>query len=153
MDVGRRCCTASLRDGSVASDKRHLHGFSLLELMVTLAIAAILAAIAYPSYQDSLRKGRRADGHTALVDIAARQEQYFLDNKTYASTMTALGFSANPANSPEEFYQIRVKAAAASCPITTCFLLEGAPRRAQVNDSCGTLSIDSLGEKLPTNCW
>jgi len=128
-------------------------GFTLLELMIAVVIIGILAAVAYPAYEDALRKGRRADGHVSLINHASKQEQYFLENKSYARTMTNIGGSANPAPSADAYYTISVKAATLACPIATCFILEAAPAGAQSNDSCGTLSINSLGEKAPNNCW
>ncbi len=62
-------------------------GFSFLELMITVAVAAIIAAIAVPSYQEHTRKSRRAAATAALIDATSRQEQFFLDNKTYTTTI------------------------------------------------------------------
>lgn len=130
-------------------------GFSLIELMIALAIMAIVAAIALPAYQGSIHKGRRGEAHAALTDTAARQEQYFLDNKSYATTMTALGFSANPTTTEKGHYQVSVVAATVACPITTCYQLQAAPQGGQSTDSCGTLGLSSLGAKTPTTtgCW
>src|SRR2546430_1240950 len=58
-------------------------GFTLIELMITVVVIAILAAIAYPSYQDHLRKGRRASAQAFMVDAANRQQQYLLDARNY----------------------------------------------------------------------
>lgn len=131
-------------------------GFSLIELMIALAIIAILAAIALPAYQDSMRKGRRAEAQAALMDSAARQEQYFLDNKTYSTTMTALGFSANPMTTEKGHYQIEVvdPDTTPACPITTCFQMNAEPQGSQESDSsCVLISLSSLGVKSPTVCW
>lgn len=128
-------------------------GFTLLELMIAVVIIGILAAVAYPAYEDALRKGRRADGHVTLVNYAGKQEQYFLENKSYANTMTNIGGSANPAPSADGYYSISIKAATPACPIAICFVLEAAPAGAQSHDSCGTLSINTLGGKTPNNCW
>ena len=66
---------------------RRVLGFTLIELMITLAVIAILTAIAYPSYQDYIRRGIRSQGQQFLSDIAQRQEQYFLDQRLYATLL------------------------------------------------------------------
>jgi type IV pilus assembly protein PilE len=66
-------------------------GFTLIELMIVLLILAVLSAVALPAYQDSGRKTGRAAAKGALMDVAMRQEQFFINNKSYAGTLTALG--------------------------------------------------------------
>ena len=68
--------------------RRAAGGFTLIEVMVTVAIVAILAAIAYPSYRDYVLRGRLADATTGLATMRANMERYFQDNRTYKSTGT-----------------------------------------------------------------
>jgi type IV pilus assembly protein PilE len=66
---------------------RKARGFTLIELMVTVAIVAILAAVAYPSYQNQVKRGRRAAAQAHLMDIAQRQQEYLLDGRGAASLL------------------------------------------------------------------
>ena len=67
-------------------------GFTLIELMIAVAIVGILAAVALPSYQRSIMKGRRVDAKAATLDLAAREERYFSVNNTYTNSAVSLGF-------------------------------------------------------------
>lgn len=69
---------------------RGARGFTLIELMIAVAVIAILVAIAYPTYQSQLRKGSRAAAQSAMLQIADRQAQYLLDARNYAVGPTAL---------------------------------------------------------------
>lgn len=75
---------------------RRSSGFTLIELMIAVAIVAILAAVAYPSYQDSVTKGRRAEGRTALLQLLQQQERFITQRNTYScfSTNTSTGATA-----------------------------------------------------------
>ena len=79
--------------GSTRSARR---GFTLIELMIVVAIVAILAAIAYPSYQDSILKGRRAEARTAMLELMQQQERYMTQRGTYLAFSNAAGVT-NPA--------------------------------------------------------
>lgn len=135
---------------------RSASGFSLIELMIAITVVGILAGIALPSYHSYVMKTRRTDGQAALMTALVKQEQYFLDNKTYAGSMTDLGYKADPAPTDEGFYKIQVLAAGAT---VTTFTLEAVPQGAQATDPCGTLTLTHLGVKGRTGsedlkqCW
>lgn len=75
-------------------------GFTLIEIMIVLAIVGILSAIAFPAYQDYVKRGKLADGFSALSDWSLRMEQFNQDNRTYLNTAgTACGVAAPTANS------------------------------------------------------
>ena len=70
-------------------------GFTLIELMVVVAIVGILAAIAYPSYLDQVRKGRRAEAQALLMELAQRQQNFLMIRRRYASSLQELGYAGN----------------------------------------------------------
>jgi type IV pilus assembly protein PilE len=139
-------------------------GFTLIELMIVVAIVGILAAIAYPSYQEySLRAGR-ADGKAKLMEIIQAQERFYSQNQRYTATLDGggLGYAADPVISDEGRYSI----AAAACGngagqvIANCVTLTATPRGAQAGDTqCANLTLDSRGERGRSgngnldSCW
>lgn len=75
-------------------------GFTLIELLLVAAVIGILSAIAFPAYQDYVKRGKLADGFGALSDWSLRMEQYNQDNRTYLNTAgTACGVATPTANS------------------------------------------------------
>ncbi len=136
------------KDGTVRTDG----GFSLLELMIVVGVAAIIAAIAVPSYLDQARKGRRAAATAALIDASSRQEQFFLDNKSYTNTITAGGLNM-AAITESGTYTLSVDAPTGGCPLDRCYRVRATPQGAQTADKCGALAIDSDRVKTPNNCW
>lgn len=128
-------------------------GFTLIELMVVVAIIAILASIAYPSYSGYMEKSRRSEGTSALMQIAAKQEQYFMDNRTYTSDLTDLGYSASPFITESGYYSV-----SASVPNTFEFTLTATPVGPQSGDTeCTTITLDHENNKghtgTATSCW
>lgn len=139
-------------------------GFSLVELMVVLVILAILAAIEYPSYLESVRKTRRAEGRAALMQAMQQQERYYSQNGSYIafSSLAPNGYQWYSGNAPgSSYYEI----AATVCkddPLENCILLIAKPGTENVNaahkgDACGELSLSSNGIKDAAGhgaqCW
>lgn len=127
-------------------------GFTLIELMITVAIVGILAAIAYPSYQEYVLRGNRAEGMAMLSDAAARQERYFSQNNTYADTVEDLGMDED---SSHDLYRLSIADAT-----TTTYSLTATAIGIQAGDSkCGNLGLDQAGEKSASGsedasyCW
>jgi type IV pilus assembly protein PilE len=117
-------------------------GFTLIELMITVAIVAILAAIAYPSYTKYVQRGYRSEGIVMLNDAVARMERYYAQNNTYAVTnLTALGFASTPPLSQTGKYQLSLTANA------TTYSFTATPKDQQTQDACGALTIDQAGAK------
>ena len=123
-------------------------GFTLIELMITVAVIGILAAVAYPAYLDQVRKARRAEAQAALLNISARQQQMLLDTRSYAADTTALNVSI-PAT-VQQTYTITLTVGTGTVPT---FTATATPAGAQAADKCGILSITQTGTKSPTTCW
>jgi type IV pilus assembly protein PilE len=137
-------------------------GFTLIELMVTVAIVAILSAIAYPAYTEYILKSRRTDAKNALLDLAARQERFYSLNNQYSTVPSALGYSgaAFPVNvqtGNAAYYQMTVTAPAPAAGTLPTFTASAAPLGQQTKDKCGTYSLNHLGiqgnSTTATGCW
>ncbi|MCF7542673.1 type IV pilin protein [Pseudomonas petrae] len=126
---------------------RSQRGFTLIELMITVAIVAILAAIAYPAYTKYVQRGYRSEGIAMLNDAVARMERYYAQNNTYQiADLTALGFSSAAPQSQTNRYQLGITA-----PTTaTTYSFKVVPQPLQASDTCGTLTIDQAGAKTST---
>jgi type IV pilus assembly protein PilE len=121
---------------------RRGHGFTLIELMIALAIAAILASVAYPSYLSQVAKGRRADGKQALVELAQKLERFYTERGTYAGATLGGAGGLYPAVSPGGFYALTVSSQTADG-----FVIAAAPRGNQLGDACSTLGYNQLGDR------
>ena len=125
-------------------------GFTLIEIMIAVAIVGILAAIALPAYQEQVRKSRRATAEAHLMDIAARQQQFLLDNRRYATDLATLTVTT-PTN-VSDFYTVTCcePAVGATNGTPPQFLASAAPNSIQSPDLAGaTLSINNAGTKSP----
>ncbi|QYJ76288.1 type IV pilin protein [Shewanella sp. FJAT-52076] len=124
-------------------------GFTLIELMMVVAIASILAAIAYPSYINYVTKSGRSEGVAAVMRVANLQEQYYLDNRAYATDMTKLGLGANPFVTENGYYSV-ASTGTSSYTITAT----AAGTQASKDSTCGTITLTSAGVKGPSSeCW
>ena len=135
--------------------KQH-KGFTLIEVMIVVAILGILAGIAYPSYMESVRKSNRADAKASLNDTAQRLQRCFTAYSVYNHddcTVAASITDGSELISPEEFYAITAEVNANNYELTAT------PRGAQANDAkCTTFTLDSAGVRGATgsdaaNCW
>jgi len=149
---------ASLYAGARARER----GVTLIELMITVVIVAILAAIAYPSYTQYVLRSHRTAAKTALHDMASRQERLFTTTNAYGTTMAALGYPAGASvpipDASNHYYDLSIDAANTTA---TTYRLLATPAGAQLNDAeCGTFTLDQLGTQgvnggtsSPQTCW
>ena len=149
----------------IMNHMKRQRGMNLIELLVVVAIVAILSAVAYPSYVQHIVDTKRTAARSTLLQVADRQQQFFMDNKTYAADLTSLGFGANPlvvgddgrelpAGDAQSVYSV----ALANVGVTT-FTATAAPVNSQLSrdTECGSLVLDQSGNKTQsgtgTDCW
>ena len=137
-------------------------GFTLMELMIVLVIVGILVAIAAPSYTNYVMRSNRAVAKAKLLEIAARQESYFADNKQYTSNLTKLGYLADTVGVDRDYKLTSAGAAGAVytivavTPTPTTFTLNATPINSQIDDTqCSAISVDSTGKRSGSTsvCW
>jgi type IV pilus assembly protein PilE len=152
--------THRTRTGHPCAEQRR-QGWTLVELIVTLAILAILLGIAYPAYNNQVLKARRADGHALLYHAAQRQQQFFTTNNQFTATAGAGGLEmctgdGCSATSQDGYYTLSIDR-----PSTTTYTLTGTAQSPQTDDSaCGNLTLSHLNVKGCTavscdasKCW
>ena len=125
-------------------------GFTLIELMIVVAVVGILSMVALPQYQQYVIRGNRAAAEAFMMDVANRQKQYLLDARSYAPDLATLTMTA-PANVSNN-YTVTVSApVVAGAPPTFTVTATPVAGSKQAND--GTLTLDDLGAKLPVGKW
>jgi type IV pilus assembly protein PilE len=135
-------------------------GFTLIELMIVVAIVGILAAIAYPSYQEHIRRANRADAQASLMELAQFMERNYtrLGRYTTDTTGTAptLPFATSPKDGGRAIYDLSLSTVTA-----TSYTLQAAPRAGgpMAGDRCGSLTLTNTGLKgqatgaTTADCW
>ena len=141
------------KSAAVPLQARCARGFTLLELMITVAILAILSTIAYASYQDQVVKSRRAAATTCLQERAQFMERYYTTNLTYAG-------APDPASCGQDldpFYTVAFN----GTPGAKTYLIQATPTASQPDGKCATLGINAQGVRsasgsysaTPEQCW
>ena len=119
----------------------HARGFTLIELMIAVAVVGLLSAIAYPSYQHYIAKGRRTDAKQSLMELPQRMERFYTERGTYiGATLGATGLYPNVSSGG--YYDLSI--------ITQTldgFSVQATPRSAQAGDACASFLYNQLGEQ------
>lgn len=130
---------------------RRTRGFTLVELMVTVAVVAILAAIALPSFEQYLIRASRSAAKSFMLDVANKQEQYLLDARTYLAVANHAGFTNLGLAVPDEvsrFYNVSVTGAS-----STTYTIQAVPIAGTRQAADGTLTLNQAGVKTPADKW
>ena len=161
--------THLLRSEPRNSAWRKLAGFTLIELMIVVAIVAILSAIAIPAYQKYIMQSRRTSAKSALFDLSGREEKYYAANNYYPASLSSVGYSTVdgsgalqvPNNTNEDYYSVTIAVTAATGTTPASYKATSTTVGNQSNDSCGNFSITDLGVQGATGtnsgtgsgCW
>ena len=149
----RRCVEKRIQ----SVPRHHFRGFTLIELMIVVAIVGILAAVAYPSYQDHVRKGNRAAAQAFMMEVAQRQQQYLLNNRSYAESLAALGCFSPDADGDcipddvDKFYSVSGSNLGVNNGPPPSFLLQLNPVSTSLQSGDGALCLASSGSRS-RNC-
>jgi len=146
--------------------KPRLRGFTLVELMITIVVVSILASIAVPAYTRQIRKSRRTEARTALLELASREERYLAVNNAYSNDPTALGYSAFGVAVGSGYYTLSPPTVGAgSATSAPTFSLTASPVAGKGQDldtDCKSFTVDSTGKQTSLNssssdstsiCW
>ena len=145
--------------------ERRQKGVTLMELMIVVAIISMVAAFAYPSYTQFVTRSKRTAATATLMQVADRQQQYFMDNKRYAASLTNLGYATDTIMIDEEGQIVtagsddRVYNVGISASNFVTYELTATPQliQAKKDTDCGNLTLNHNGERGYSgsggNCW
>ena len=136
-------------------------GMTLIELMIVVAVIALLGAVALPAYQDSVRKAHRADAKAALTTAAQRLERFYTENSRYdTATAGPLGTETISTLTENRYYTVALGVIAET---RNAYTLTATPQGAQASDSCGSFTLNQRGDRgvvppagstlTSTECW
>lgn len=108
---------------------QRIKGFSIIELLVVMAIIGVLVAVGIPAYSKQINTAKRTDGKAMLMIVQSKMERYLFDHQTYPESLVMMdAYSADIVFSTEGFYEINIVASTSNCPISSCYVLRGVPK-------------------------
>jgi type IV pilus assembly protein PilE len=122
-------------------------GFTLIELMIVVIIVAVLLTVGLPAYQDQIIRGHRAAAKGEMLEIANRQQQYLLSNRTYTNNASNFSYNLSADVSPHYTFSISTQSSSG----VPAFEITFSPQGRQAVD--GDLTLDSEGKKSPADKW
>ncbi len=132
-------------------------GFTLIELMIVVAIVGILAAVAIPAYRQYVMKSHRSVAKSTLMEMSGRMERYYTLHNAYPASATSLGYSAATVSVPsaaDPYYNVSVVSGG------NAYTLQAVPTGSQTGDTCGTYTLNNLGVQgnsgnttSSADCW
>lgn len=134
-------------------NKKNQTGFTLIELLITVAIVAILGAIAFPMYTDFVERGRRNDAKAVMLEAAQFMERRFTENRSYVGATLPTSLTQAPREG-DAWYAISVNIASA-----TAYTVTAAPKSGWTPKKCGSLTLNELGSRAVStsdslaDCW
>ena len=124
-------------------------GFTLVELLIVVAIIGVLMSVVVPGYQKYTLKTKRTDGQIGLMDMADKQERYYSQNNMYASDVASLFGAAGDQFSPKDLYKLTVTSGDSNG-----FVLTATAESDQTDDTgCTVMTYNQAGTKTPAICW
>ena len=129
-------------------------GFTLIEVMIAVAIVAILTSLALPAYQEQMRTGKRTEAENLILEIASKEQRFYSDNMQYTSTLATLGYS-NPLTIESGAYTVTIAIAGGGASYT----ITATADVNQAKDNCGNLTLTNTGVKGKSgtkslgDCW
>lgn len=130
--------------------KFNSNGFTLIEVMIVVAIIGILATISYPSYTQYVTQSNRTEGQRELLRIANLMEQRFLDMRAYTNDLRNLGFSNATYTTESGLYVI----SSVSDGTTFTLTADAQGHQASADSACDPMTVNDLGQRTPIDdCW
>ena len=141
------------------SEMKH-GGFTLIEVMIVVVIIGVLTIIAFPSYQEHMKKGKRAEGQAAVLQAAQALERYMTTNNTYTTDLVAAGYKAYSGSDPSTSSYTLTVAAAAGGSISSSYRIIATPTATWSDPECYQYTLDHTGAKgvqggsyTSAQCW